>query len=93
MFTGLRTARKALQQAQDADARAWKVEKLCAELQERLESLQFAHAQLRGKFYATKAEPKIDAEKPLQPATREERRLAALAKAGYTPGKPIKLEN
>jgi len=93
MFTGLRTARRALATAQEADARAWKVEKLCAELQERLESLQFAHAQLRGRFYATRAEPKDQPEKPLQPETREQRRLAALAKAGYTPGKPIKLEN
>lgn len=89
MFTGLRTATQALQTAQKALEQADKVAAALALLEERHEALQFAHKSLRGKFYATRSEPQDAPEN----TTREQRRAAALAKAGTLLARPQRLES
>jgi len=103
MFTGLRTARKALKAAQELEEQvtayggAWNKElqqqrMLIQALREELDLLRAHHNKLRGKYYGDQTNAK-EADEYQHLDSREARKAAAFKKAGIMPGKPVKLEN
>jgi hypothetical protein len=84
MFTGLRTAKKALELAK---AHAEALETLHA----RLEKLESEHKRLRGRFYQARADL-IEGSENVSGTSREARKAAAFAKFGIRAGRPVDLE-
>jgi Flp pilus assembly protein TadB len=92
LFTGLRTARRALKLAFECQERLDQLERALKAGLEHLDLLETHHKQLRGRFYATRFPAEAGAESP--PATsREARRAEAFKQRGIIPGKPVNLDS
>jgi len=86
IFTGLSTARKALQRVSELEDEVERIRKAALALAERMQSIEASHLKLRGKVYGDGLH-----KQHVEPQSREERRAQAFALRGIVPGRATNL--